>query len=147
MKIINSVRMNFNQHNNLKTSISGFTVATIATGGSLWFSEVLNLIPCELCWFQRILMYPMVIVFGVSILDSDFEPHKVTLILSLLGIAVSLRHSIIQRFDFGGHETCSSVGCSAIQYQTPIVELSIPNLAFLSFAMIFVISIIMYRNK
>ena len=44
----------------------GFSVAAVATAGSLWFSEVGGFVPCEYCWYQRILMYPLVVVFGVE---------------------------------------------------------------------------------
>ncbi len=41
-------------------------VAGVATAGSLYFSEVLGLVLCDLCWYQRILMYPLVVVLGVA---------------------------------------------------------------------------------
>ena len=41
--------------------------AWIATLGSLYFSEVRQFQPCLLCWYQRILMYPLIIIFGVAI--------------------------------------------------------------------------------
>ena len=42
------------------------SVAAVATAGSLWFSEVGDFVPCEYCWYQRILMYPLVVVLGVE---------------------------------------------------------------------------------
>ncbi|MFB6177736.1 MAG: disulfide bond formation protein B, partial [Halobaculum sp.] len=45
------------------------TVALVATAGSLYFSEVMGLIPCELCWVQRILMYPLVVVLAVAAVE------------------------------------------------------------------------------
>lgn len=48
-----------------------FAQAFIATLGSLVFSEVLHFPPCVLCWYQRITMYPLVIIFGVAILKKD----------------------------------------------------------------------------
>src|SRR3974390_206456 len=41
---------------------AAFVVAAVATGGSLYYSQVVGFIPCELCWFQRICMYPLSII-------------------------------------------------------------------------------------
>ena len=40
-------------------AVGGFIVAAIATGGSLYYSQVMHFLPCELCWYQRICMYPL----------------------------------------------------------------------------------------
>ena len=42
-------------------------VATVTTLGSLYYSEHAGFVPCELCWYQRIVMYPLVIVLGVGV--------------------------------------------------------------------------------
>ena len=42
-------------------------VALTATFGSLYFSEIREFVPCELCWIQRIFMYPLVILLGVAV--------------------------------------------------------------------------------
>src|SRR6266516_3566680 len=48
-----------------------FLVAAIATGGSLFFSEIAHFVPCELCWYQRICMYPLSIVTLLAALFDD----------------------------------------------------------------------------
>lgn len=48
-----------------------FTQALIATLGSLMFSEIFHFPPCVLCWYQRIALYPLVVIFGVAILKKD----------------------------------------------------------------------------
>jgi Disulfide bond formation protein DsbB len=45
-----------------------WVVALLATAGSLYFSEVAGFIPCTLCWYQRIAMYPFVVLFGVALI-------------------------------------------------------------------------------
>src|SRR3954454_4910359 len=47
-----------------------FVVAAVATGGSLFFSEVAGFVPCELCWFQRIFMYPLGIVTLLAVVTN-----------------------------------------------------------------------------
>src|SRR5947207_1902461 len=52
---------------------AAFLVAAVATGGSLFFSEIAGFVPCELCWFQRICMYPLSIVTLLAALRNDFR--------------------------------------------------------------------------
>ncbi|HVA30104.1 MAG TPA: disulfide bond formation protein B, partial [Gaiellaceae bacterium] len=52
---------------------AAFVVAAIATGGSLFFSEIAHFVPCELCWFQRICMYPLSIVTLLAALAGDYR--------------------------------------------------------------------------
>lgn len=69
--------------------------ALIATFGSLFFSEVMFLPPCTLCWYQRILMYPLVIVLTVGILLRDKNVKFYALPLSLIGLAISIYHNLL----------------------------------------------------
>src|SRR5689334_14870245 len=50
---------------------AAFVVAAIATGGSLFFSEIAHFQPCELCWFQRICMYPLSILLLIVASHGD----------------------------------------------------------------------------
>ena len=60
-------------------------VATVATLGSLFFSEVMEFVPCVLCWYQRILMYPLVIIFLVGLFPLDKKVIKFSLPLVMIG--------------------------------------------------------------
>lgn len=68
----------------------------IATLGSLYFSEIKNYIPCVLCWYQRILMYPLVIIIAVGILRKDKKMYQYVLPMSILGWAIALYHNLLQ---------------------------------------------------
>lgn len=59
--------------------------AWVATCGSLFFSEVLGWLPCVLCWYQRILMYPLAIIIAIGLLRRDDRLHLYVLPFSLLG--------------------------------------------------------------
>lgn len=65
--------------------------------GSLFFSEVLGYVPCELCWFQRILMYPLVIIYGTSLIKKDVSIALPGLVLSSIGVVVSIYHYMVQK--------------------------------------------------
>jgi len=72
-----------------------WVIALVATAGSLFFSEVMHLPPCVLCWYQRIAMYPLVVVVGVGILGRDPGFKRYALPLCLGGLAVSVYHNLL----------------------------------------------------
>lgn len=67
-------------------------VALVATLGSLYYSEVHNFIPCTLCWYQRIAMYPLVFLLGMATWRNDAGIRPYALTLSLLGLFWSSYH-------------------------------------------------------
>jgi disulfide bond formation protein DsbB len=67
-------------------------VALAATLGSLYYSEVRNFIPCTLCWYQRIAMYPLVFILGIATWRNDAQIRPYALTLSLLGLFWSSYH-------------------------------------------------------
>src|SRR5688500_2488593 len=72
-----------------------WVVALIATGGSLFFSEVMELPPCVLCWYQRIAMYPLVVIVAVGIVSSDSRWKWYALPLAIIGFAISVYHNLL----------------------------------------------------
>ena len=73
----------------------GFVVAAIATGGSLFFSEIAGFPPCELCWFQRICMYPLSILLLIIAWHGDNRAARYLLPLPVVGAGVSIYHMLI----------------------------------------------------
>lgn len=69
--------------------------ALVATLGSLFFSEVMHWTPCVLCWYQRILMYPLVAILTVGILLKDKRVSRYVLPLSILGFVVAAYHNLV----------------------------------------------------
>ncbi|GIW26922.1 MAG: 2-oxoglutarate dehydrogenase [Meiothermus sp.] len=67
-------------------------VALVATLGSLYYSEVRNFIPCTLCWYQRIAMYPLVLILGIATWRNDVHIRPYALTLSLVGLFWSSYH-------------------------------------------------------
>lgn len=105
-------------------------LATVATAGSLYFSEVMGLYPCDLCWIQRIGMYPLVVVLAVATYENRIAVWRTALPLSVGGAAVAAYHSHLQTTP---STTCSiGGGCESVQYEL-FGLLSIPNLALLAF--------------
>ena len=73
-----------------------WVVALIAMSGSLYFSAVLKLPPCMLCWYQRIAMYPLVLVLGVGFFRGDSNVWRFALPLPIVGAAISAYHVALQ---------------------------------------------------
>ena len=90
-------------------------VATVTTLGSLYYSEHAGFLPCELCWYQRIVMYPLVIVLGVAALRSDRKVWITALVFVGIGAPLSLYHWLVERVPaFEESSSCSAITpCSA----------------------------------
>lgn len=69
--------------------------ALIATLGSLFFSEVMKLPPCVLCWYQRTMMYPLVFILTVGILLREKRIRLYILPLSLIGLGIAVYHNLL----------------------------------------------------
>jgi disulfide bond formation protein DsbB len=70
-------------------------VALLAMAGSLFFSEVMALPPCVLCWYQRIAVYPLVLIIGTGIIMRDSRMKIYALPLCLAGLIVSIYHNLL----------------------------------------------------
>lgn len=112
-------------------------VALIAMGGSLYFSEVAGFIPCELCWYQRILMYPLAVILGIASYRDDRSIVIYSLPLSLSGAALSAFHYLLQKVPgMADLAPCKQgVPCNG-QYINWLGFITIPFLAFVAFVLI-----------
>jgi disulfide bond formation protein DsbB len=111
--------------------------ALVATVGSLYFSEVMELPPCVLCWYQRIAMYPLVIILTVGILLREPRLRLYVLPLSLIGLAISIYHNLLY---YGvipeSIQPCTSgVSCTARQIEW-LGFITIPLLALVAFCVV-----------
>ncbi|MFD0712687.1 disulfide oxidoreductase [Paenibacillus sp. GCM10027626] len=120
-------------------------VAVVATLGSLYFSEIREFIPCELCWYQRILMYPLSILLGIAAYTNDRKIKKYVLPLSIIGGCISLFHYLEQKVPgFASIKPCvNGVPCST-QYINYFGFITIPFLALVAFTLI---SVLLFMTK
>lgn len=72
-----------------------WTMAFLAMVGSLFFSEVLGFTPCILCWYQRILLYPLVFIIATGIIRKDDNMPYYALPLAGISILVGLYHNLL----------------------------------------------------
>jgi disulfide bond formation protein DsbB len=116
-----------------------FLVSSIATGGSLFFSEIAGFVPCELCWFQRICMYPLTIVTLLAALANDRRVARYLLPLPLVGAGVSVYHLLIENGVVKQARACllSAPGGCATKWINEFGYMTIPTLALTAFALCF----------
>lgn len=112
-------------------------VSLAATIGSLYFSEIMGFVPCEMCWYQRILMYPLTLILGIAIFRSDFHLKWYVLPLSILGMITAAMHYLEQKIPgFGGFKPClEGVPCN-VEYINYFGFITIPFLSLTAFSII-----------
>lgn len=116
---------------------------------SLFYSEVLGELPCDLCWYQRIFLYPQVIILAIAKWKKDTSVLKYSLALSVVGLLIALYHYYIQ---WGGIALlpCSGDALASPCAQKTILEfgyITIPFMSLVSFSMMIVLNLIAKKQK
>lgn len=113
-----------------------FVIALVATLGSLYYSEVAGFIPCRLCWYQRIFMYPLTFITLVGALRRDDYLPGYVLPLSIIGMGISTYHYLMEKGVFPASTTCAAdVPCN-ISYVNYFGFVTIAFMALVAFALI-----------
>lgn len=111
--------------------------------GSLYFSEVMGYVPCDLCWYQRILMYPLTLVLATGLIVRDRHLPKIVLPLSSIGIVISTYHYLLEKTDWiDGFQVCrNGVACTTMWINW-WGFVTIPFLALIAFSIITIACVI-----
>lgn len=110
--------------------------AWVAMCGSLFMSEVFLWVPCVLCWYQRILMYPLALILPIGIVRRDRDLHWYVLPLSLFGAGMSLYHYLLIKTDWFPPPPCTaSIPCTT-DYLNVLGFINVPFLALTAFLII-----------
>jgi disulfide bond formation protein DsbB len=117
-----------------------FGVAAAATLGSLFFSEVADFPPCELCWYQRIFMFPLAILTLLVAVANDYRAARYLLPLPVVGAGFSLYHLLVENGVVRQATAClaSSPGGCATKWIDEFGYVTIPTLTLTAFALTFV---------
>ena len=117
---------------------AAFVVASVATGGSLFFSEIAHFVPCELCWFQRICLYPLSITTLLAALAGDHRMARYLLPLPLVGGGVSVYHLLVENGVVEQAKAClaSAPGGCATKWINEFGFMTIPTLALTAAALL-----------
>ena len=122
-----------------------WVVALVATTGSLVYSEVIHFLPCRLCWFQRIAMYPMAIVLLVGAIRKEATAKFYALPLALGGLGISIWHYLTQMFPSLEGGSCDPTNPCSAKYVDVFGFVSIPFMAGAGFSLIAVLLVFYVR--
>jgi disulfide bond formation protein DsbB len=138
--------MKFIKENLLQFAI---LIAATSTIGSLIFSEIMKLPPCILCWYQRICMYPLVIILGVGIWKRDKNTIFFALPLAIIGLLIAAYHNLLYYGAIPESIAPCTQGISCTTKQIEVLGfITIPLLSLLAFATITLLLLIHKRvNK
>ena len=113
-----------------------FWVALLATMGSLYFSEVAGFEPCRLCWYQRIAMYPLVVILGIAAVRRDSAVRIYALALAAIGALLATYHVALEWIPALDTGACGAgPACSVIWFRV-FGFISLPSLALIAFLLI-----------
>ena len=122
-----------------------FIVAAVATAGSLYFSEARLFQPCKYCWYQRILMYPLVILFGIATIRNDRSIVIYTLPLSLIGMGYAIFHYGLQKGLVPQENGCAALCDYA--YINWAGFITIPFMSAIAFTLITILSLLVIFSR
>ena len=125
-----------------------WTIALLSVAISLYYSDIRGFVPCNLCWYARILMYPLVVILGVGIIRRERQALYYAGPLVLAGWLLTLYHSLIQWGII--HETITrciaTVPCTT-KYVNYFGFITIPFLGWLAFSAIAASLLVMFITQ
>lgn len=140
--------MNQSKHINTNVIFICFLIASTATLGSLFFSEIMQFVPCSMCWYQRIFMYPLVLIFLLNLLYPDDKVFKYAISLVVTGLLLSIYHNLLM-WDIIPESIVpcvSGVPCST-EYINWFGFITIPFLSLIAYCMLFLLLILGKKNE
>lgn len=130
--------MNLNVNISSQVIFLCFLVVSVAILGSLFFSEVMGFIPCTMCWYQRIFMYPLALIFLINLLYPDDKVFKYSIVLVVTGLFFAIYHNLLM---FGiipesAVPCASGIPCST-EYINWFGFITIPFLSLIAYSLLF----------
>lgn len=122
-------------------------LASISTLASLFFSYVVGFAPCVLCWYQRICLFPLVIILAVGLFPFDKNVVKFALPLAIAGWLTALYHNLLYSGVIPENIQPCTQGVSCTEKYIELFGfLSIPMLSLLSFSTIIALLLLLKRT-
>lgn len=116
-------------------------VALGTTLGSLYYSEIAHFIPCKLCWYQRIVIYPLVFILLVGAIRRDRKVAWYVAPQVVVGIGISIYHTYIQAFPESSSPFCTTTEPCTVRYVWEFGFVSLPFMALT--AMVFILTMVL----
>ena len=118
-----------------------FLSALTATLASLFYSQVAGFAPCQLCWLQRIFMYPEVVLLGLALIKKDSGIIDYALLLAVIGFFISLYHNYVYYYNGGLNVFCQLAGVQVSCVKRYVFEfgyVTIPLMAATTFLLVII---------
>ena len=133
-KAIKQIVQFFSEH-----SLSfAFLISVGVTLGSLYLSEIAHFVPCKLCWFQRIFMYPQVLLLGVASVKNDFGIKKYIIPMSVVGFLIAVYQYVLQMSPIPLPCTDEIASCAVKEF-VEFGYITIPMMSLTSFLLILIL--------
>tara|TARA_B100001996_G_scaffold223313_1_gene171817 strand:+ start:758 stop:1324 length:567 start_codon:yes stop_codon:yes gene_type:complete len=141
-----SIISNFNKLIHDNAVIFSWAIATLASLGSLFYSEISGFIPCTYCWYERIAMYPLVAILGIGMLRKNKEIWIYGLPFSLIGLIISIYHYQLQIIPDQQSGACSGEASCSGSWIMEFGFITMPFMALSTFLLISVLLLIPNAN-
>ena len=122
-------------------------VATIATSGSLYFSEVAHFVPCRLCWWQRGFMYPLVVVLLVAWIRPSWRLWWLALPMAAVGASIATYHVVIERWPSLEVTSCAADNPCTLRWVEKLGYVTIPVMSLSAFLLIVALLVVDPRGR
>lgn len=121
-------------------------VALISTFGSLFFSEIMKLPPCTLCWYQRIFVYPLVLIIPIAVVRKDKNLPLFVLPMVTIGAVIAFFHNLLYYGLVPESQAPCALGISCTtKYFEWLGFITIPLLSLIAFLLIGFLMIVYLR--
>ena len=128
--------------------VAAWLLVAAATLGSLFFSEIMDLPPCSLCWYQRVFMFPLALVLFMGLFPFDPKVVRYALPLSAAGSLVALYHMLLQVGVIPESAAPCSQGVSCADVDLLVFGfVSIPMLSLFAFGAVTALLITILRSS
>ena len=127
----------------------GFILSLCAVLGSLYYSEIRDLAPCLFCWWQRVFIYPQVILFGVALYTREIRTaHIASIILSIIGMCIAIMHVLAQAGIRSSGLPCAATGVSCTNIDLILLGyITIPLMSLTLYLLMTIVQIRGLRNN
>lgn len=123
-------------------------IASVSMLGSLFFSEILDYPPCALCWYQRICLFPLVVIFLAGLFPYNSAVVRFSLPLTVIGWGISVYHNLLYIGVIPKSITPCDETLSCTDVQLDLFGfITIPFLSFLAYSMLIALLIILHRRS
>jgi len=114
-----------------------WVVAAVTMAGSLYYSKVQGYLPCELCWYQRIVLYPWAVILAIAAWRRDSSIRIYAIPVLAIGVVISVYHSWIQWFPpSSGSSFCTADNPCTLKFVDEFGFVTLPFMALSAAAVI-----------